>query len=62
MHITRKNLIRLVRNTEYDPKEIGIAVLRSLGYEVTEHFNGAIAVTDKYTNKLLFWYNGAYVD
>ena len=55
--ITRKNLERLAKNTKYDPRDIGIAILRMLGYKVEVFFySGAIAV--KKNDKLVFWYRG----
>jgi hypothetical protein len=59
--ITRKNLERLAKNTDYDPEEIGIAILRTLGYKVEKYrLSGAVAV---YKNgKLVFWYRGVDID
>lgn len=59
--ITRKNLERLAKNTDYDPQEIGIAILRTLGYKVEKFLlSGAVAV---YKNgKLVFWYRGVDID
>lgn len=59
--ITRKNLERLAKNTDYDPQEIGIAILRTLGYKVEKYLlSGAVAVQKN--GKLLFWYRGVDID
>jgi len=59
--ITRKNLERLAKNTDYDPQEIGIAILRTLGYKVEKYLlSGAVAVHKN--GKLLFWYRGVDID
>ena len=45
--MTRNNLEQLARNCKHDPERIGIAILRSLGYEVkTYKFSNACSVYD----------------
>lgn len=59
--ITRKNLERLAKNTDYDPQEIGIAILRTLGYKVEKYLlSGAVSVHKN--GKLVFWYRGVDID
>lgn len=64
MHITKNNLEKLVKQKEYDPEEIGIAILRTLGYKVEKYFlDGSIAVNSKDGKKLLkFFDSGVYID
>ena len=61
--LTRKNLEKLCRNTEYSPEEIGIAILKTLGYKVEKYrLSGAVYVSSKDGKKILYYDNGAYVD
>ena len=62
MKITRNNLKRLCENSGYDPEEIGIAILRCLGYKITKYYlSGSVYVEDK-NGKIIFHHEGAYVD
>lgn len=62
MKITRNNLKRLCENCKHDPESIGIAILRLLGYKVTQYYlSGAVYVEDN-NGKIIYHYDGAYVD
>lgn len=62
MKITRNNLKRLCENCKHNPEKIGICILRFLGYTVDEYYlSGAVYVHDK-TGKIVYHYEGAYVD
>lgn len=62
MKVTRNNLKRLSGNCGYDPEKIGIAILRLLGYKITQYYlSGAVYVEDK-KGKIVYHYDGAYVD
>lgn len=62
MKLTRNNLKRLCGNSGYDPEKIGIAILRLLGYKITKYYlSGAVYVEDE-NGKIVFHYDGAYVD
>lgn len=62
MKVTKNNLKRLCSNLGYDPEKIGIAILRLLGYKVTQYYlSGAVYVEGK-NGKIVFHHNGAYVD
>ena len=62
MKLTRNNLKRLCGNSGYDPEKIGIAILRLLGYKVEKYvLSGAVYVEDE-NGKIVFHYEGAYVD
>lgn len=61
--LTRKNLERLVKNCEYSPENIGVAVLKTLGYKVEKYWlSGAVYISTKDGKKILYRDNGAYVD
>lgn len=45
----------LCRGCKFNPTEIGIQILRALGYEVKEYLKGDISVTDPKTGKLLYF-------
>ena len=61
--LTRKNLERLVKNCEYSPENIGIAILKSLGYKVEKYrLSGAVYISTKDGKKILYYDSGAYVD
>ena len=64
MHITKNNLEKLAKQKEYDPEEIGISILRSLGYKVEVFWmSGDVAVSSKDGKKLLQFINkGVEVD
>ena len=63
MKITTKNLERLCENCEYSPEDIGLAILRALGYDTKKWcLSGAVAVTSKDGKKLLHYTRGADVD
>lgn len=61
--LTKKNIERLVKNCEYSPENIGIAILKSLGYNVKKYsLSGAVYISTKDGKKILYHANGAHVD
>lgn len=61
--LTKKNLERLAKNCEYSPENIGIAILKSLGYNVKKYnLSGAVYISTKDGKKILYDHGGAYVD
>ena len=62
MKITRNNLLRLAKNCDHNPTEIGFVILKLLGYRVEKYYlSDAWYVHDK-NNKLVAYDSGAYVD
>ncbi len=69
MNITTKNLERLAKNCGYSPEEMGMAILKMLGYKV-KRFDmcGSVYVHSKESNdnfsinnKLLYYYEGVSI-
>lgn len=58
---TKEKAKKLCKDYDYDPTNIGTAILRACGYDVKVHFEGDISVKDK-QGKILFFQNIPYYD
>ena len=61
---TKDKMETLCSDYKYSPTDIGIAILKSLGYYVDEYPNGSVFVRDKggKNDKLLFYSVGSDED
>jgi hypothetical protein len=61
--LTRKNLEKLCKNCDFNPTDVGLAILKLLNYKVEQYrLSGALYVLTKDGKHILYFDSGAYVD